>query len=221
MPFLPEELCRAQERPRHFLPADDIGPLIDQDGKVAPGLDPLRVERADDRFRRRAHDERLGELLIAAARDPGHLRRKSLDVLLLFHQQAGRDEQREVSVDVARRLEAAIEPLLNQLPDGVAVRPDGHAALDLGVVRQLRPPDDIEIPAGEVLRLRRDLGHHRFFLHAWAASLPSAIQSPQLPDTNHQSAIANPSLHNRQSPIRQSVSRSVTRRFQCISSRSG
>ena len=66
----------------------------------------------------------LLELLVAAARDPRHLRRKALDVLRLLHQQALGDEEREVRVDVPGRLEAPVEPLLDQLPDGVAVRPD-------------------------------------------------------------------------------------------------
>ena len=119
------------------------------------------------------HDQRLGELLVAAAGDPRHLRREPLDVFLLLHQEACRNEEREVGVDVAGRLEATVQPLLDQLPDRVAVRPDRHAALDLGVVGELRPPHDIEIPAGKVLGLRRDLGHRRFLLPA--PVLPSAI----------------------------------------------
>ena len=107
VPFLPQELGRAKERPRHLLPADDVRPLIDQDGQVAPRLNPLRVQRADDHFGRRPDDERLGELLIAAARHPRDLRRKAFDVLLLLHQQAGRDEEREVRVDVPGGLDPA------------------------------------------------------------------------------------------------------------------
>ena len=151
VPFLPEELGRAQERPRHLLPADDVGPLVDEDGQVAPRLDPLRVHRADDGFGRRPDDQPLLELLVAAVRDPRHLRREALDVLRLLHQQAFGNEQREVRVDVPGRLEAAVERLLDQLPDGVAVRPDHHAALDRRVVGQLGAADDVEVPAREVL----------------------------------------------------------------------
>ena len=112
-------------------------------------------------FRGRPDDELLLELLVAAVRDPGDLRREPLDVLGLAHQQALGNEQRKVRVDVAGRLEPAVERLLDQLPDGVAVRPDHHAALDGRVVGQLRAPDDVEVPAREVLRLRRDLGDER------------------------------------------------------------
>ena len=196
VPFLPEEFGRPEKRPRDLLPPDDVRPLIDQDGQVAPRLNPLRVQRADDHFGRRPDDERLGKLFIAAARHPRDLRRKAFDVFLLFHQQAGRDEEREVRVDVAGGLDPAIERLLDQFPDGIAVRPDRHAALDLGVIRQLCPADDIEIPLREVFRLGRDFGHGPFavaFLHhsRWSAS------------------------HRRAAPP------SVRRRFQCRSSRSG
>ena len=56
----------------------------------------------------------------------------------------------------------AIERLLNQLPDRVAVRPDDHAALDRRVVGELRAPDDVEVPPREVLRAGRDFGDERF-----------------------------------------------------------
>ena len=158
VPLLPEELGRPQEQPRDLLPAHDVRPLVDQDREIAPGLDPLRVHRADDRLGGRADDEPLLEHLVAALRHPRDLRREALDVLRLPHQEALGNEEREVRVDVPGRLEAAVEPLLHQLPDRVAVGPDHHAALDGRVVGQLRAPHDVDVPAAEVLRLRRDLG---------------------------------------------------------------
>ena len=79
--FLPEELGRPQERPRHLLPAHDVRPLVEQDRQIAPRLDPLGVHRADDRFGCRADDQLLLELLAAAVRHIRHLRREALDVL--------------------------------------------------------------------------------------------------------------------------------------------
>ena len=95
---------------------------------------------------------------VAALRHPRHLRGEAFDVLGFLHQQALGNEEREVGVDVAGRLEAAVEPLLHQLPDRVAVRPDHHAPLDRRVVGQLGAADDVDVPAAEVLGLRRDLG---------------------------------------------------------------
>ena len=55
-------------------------------------------------------------------------------------------------------LKRVVELPLDLLPDGVAVRADDHAALHGRVVGQLGLADDVEIPAGEVLGLGRDLG---------------------------------------------------------------
>jgi hypothetical protein len=159
VPLLPEEFGRAQERPRHLLPSDDVRPLVNEHGQIAPGLDPLRVHRADDRFRGRPDDQLLLEIFRASLRHPRHLWRKAFDVLGFAHDQAFGNEQREVRVDVPGLFESAIEVLLYQLPDGVSVRPDHHTALDRRVVRQLGAPDNVQIPAGEVFGLTGDLGH--------------------------------------------------------------
>ena len=91
VPFLPEELGRAQERPRDLLPAHDVGPLVDQDRQIAPRLHPLRVHRADDGLGRRPDDELLFELLASAVRDVRHLRREAFDVLGLLGEQRLRE----------------------------------------------------------------------------------------------------------------------------------
>ena len=92
-------------------------------------------------------DQPLFEVLGAALGHPGHLRREALDVLGLLQQQALGNQQREVGVDVAGRLDPVVELPLDQLPDGVAVRPDDHEALDRRIVGQLGLADDVQIPA--------------------------------------------------------------------------
>jgi hypothetical protein len=52
---------RRKRRGAH-LPADDVGPLVDEDREVAVRLHPLRVGLADDGLGGRADDERLFEL---------------------------------------------------------------------------------------------------------------------------------------------------------------
>ncbi len=84
--------------------------------------------------------------------------REALDVLRLRHQQSLGHEQGEIGIHVSRRLEAGVELALDQLPDGVAVRANDHAALHGRIVGQLRAADDVEVPAAEVLGLRGDLG---------------------------------------------------------------
>ena len=60
--FLPEELGRAQEQARAHLPADDVGPLVDEERQVAIALHPARERVADDRLGGRPDDQRLFEL---------------------------------------------------------------------------------------------------------------------------------------------------------------
>ena len=61
-------------------------------------------------------------------------------------QQALRDEEREVRIHMACGLEAAVERLLDELPDRIAVRPDDHAALDGGIIGHFRAAHDVQIP---------------------------------------------------------------------------
>ena len=68
-------------------------------------------------------------------------------------QVALRDEQREVDVLGAGRLDAEVDLGLHPLPDGVAVGPDDHRAPHRAVVGQLGLGDDVLVPAGEVLGL--------------------------------------------------------------------
>ena len=65
-------------------------------------------------------------------------------------QEALRDEQREVGVLVAGVLEHLVERALHLLPDGVAVRPDDHAAAHRAVVGQLGPGDQLVVPGTEI-----------------------------------------------------------------------
>ena len=124
-------------------------------------MHPFGVHRADDGFRGGPHHEPLFELLAAAVGDVGDLRREAFDVLGLLVEQALGDEQWKIRVDVTGRLDSAIQRLLNELPNRVPVRADNHAPFDGRIVGQLRTPDDIEVPAREVLRLRGNFGDER------------------------------------------------------------
>ena len=159
--LLPEELGGAEEEARAHLPADHVGPLVDQQRQVAVALDPLRVHRVDDRLRRRPDDQRLLQLLAAAVGDDRQLGREPLDVLRLPAQEALGDEEREIGVLVAGVLEHLVQRALHLLPDGVAVRPDDHAPAHRAVVRQLGlgyqlvvPGAEIGCPRGQRLRFR-------------------------------------------------------------------
>jgi hypothetical protein len=51
MPFLPEELGRAKKQTRAQLPANHVGPLVDQQWEIPVRLDPVLVCMPDDRRR--------------------------------------------------------------------------------------------------------------------------------------------------------------------------
>ena len=164
MAFLPEKFRGAQKHARAQLPANDVGPLVHQHRQIAPALDPLGEEVADDRLRRRPNDIRLFQLLAAGQRYYRQFGREAFDVLGFLMQKALRDQQREIHVLVAGGFEAVVELALQQLPDRVAVGLDDHAALDdfrgLGHVAL---QNNVLVPGSKILTA----GSDRRFSHRW------------------------------------------------------
>ena len=149
--FLPQELGGPQEHAGPQLPANDVGPLIDQHGKIPPALNPLGEEMPDDGLRGRPDHVGLFELLAAGNRDHRQLGRKSFHVLGFLLQETLRDQQREIHVLVAGGLETVVELALQQLPDGIAVGFDDHAAFDdFGRFRQVALKNHVLIPGREI-----------------------------------------------------------------------
>ena len=162
--FLPEEFRGAQKHARAQLPANDVGPLIHQHGQIAPALDPLGEEVADDGLRGRPDDVRLFQLLAAGQGHHRQLGREAFHVLGLLVQKALRDQQREVHILMAGGLEAVVELALQQLPDGVAVGLDDHAAFDdFGGLGHVALQNHVLIPGSKIL----SAGSNRRFSHRW------------------------------------------------------
>mmetsp|Transcript_9139 Transcript_9139/g.26676 ORF Transcript_9139/g.26676 Transcript_9139/m.26676 type:complete len:420 (+) Transcript_9139:648-1907(+) len=170
--LLPEELGAAQERPRAHLPAHDVGPLVKLQRQVAVRANPLAEHVPDHGLRGGPHDEGLLELgvrighhlraarllgLEAVVRHDGGLHGEALDVLRLLAQEARGDEEREVGVLRAAVEDAAVEGLLEAVPDAHAPRADDHAALDGRRVDHVGGGDDVLVPERIVLVARRDV----------------------------------------------------------------
>ena len=165
---------RKKDARPHF-PADDIGPLVDENRQVAIGLHPLRIARADDCFRSWPNDQRLGQRtgrhhLAVRRRPPAVMRHdgaflgEAFDVLRFFREIAQRNEKREVGVLVPGRLEHGVELALHVFPDAVAPRLDHHAAAHVGRFGQLGRADDLLIPFGKIfLAPRGDRGLRLFW----------------------------------------------------------
>jgi hypothetical protein len=130
-------------------------------GRIA--VDPLRDVAVDDCLARWAHDRGLLELLAAAMGDDRKLGAEALDVLGLATQVALRNQQREVGVLHAGRLDPRVELLLQVLPDRERPRPDHHRPPHWPVVGQLGLRDHLLVPPREILRLSCEdrLGHGR------------------------------------------------------------
>ena len=164
MPLLPQEFAGAQEHPGAHFPAHHVGPLIEHQRQVAPALHPARHGIADDRFRSRAHDQRFFQLRVrighqspAFARDQPvmgddrHLLGEALDMGRLALEIGKRDEDREVDVLDARRLDPVIHQALDALPYAEAPRLDHHAAAHARFLRHVGRGDDLLVPLGEIV----------------------------------------------------------------------
>ncbi len=165
--FLPEEFRGSQKHARAQLPSHDVGPLVQQHRQIAPALDPLAEEVADDGLRGRTDDVRLLQLLSAGDGDYRQLRREALHVLGFFVQKTLRDEQRKVNVLMAGGLEAVVKLALQKLPDSVAVGLDDHAAFDnLGGLGHVALQNHVLIPGCKISGAgsNRGFGHECSFV---------------------------------------------------------
>ncbi|MPM05252.1 hypothetical protein SDC9_51540 [bioreactor metagenome] len=150
VPFLPEEFRRPEEQPGTLLPAHDVRPLVDEDGKVSPGLDPFAVHVTDDRLRRGADHQGLLEDFSAGMGNHGALGSKSFHVLRFLFKEGVGNEEGKIGVHMAGFFKCFIEMMLDRFPQGVSRRADDHAAPHRGVVGEFRRLDDVEIPLGVV-----------------------------------------------------------------------
>jgi hypothetical protein len=133
-----------QEEARAHLPTHHVPPLVDEQRQVAIAADPALKRVADHSLGGRAHDQRFGERGVgvrhqAAALglkpvmgDDRHLLGEPLHMLALLREEAQGNEEREIAVVVAERLDAAVQLRLDQLPDAVAPRLDDHTAAHRG-----------------------------------------------------------------------------------------
>jgi hypothetical protein len=153
--LLPEELRGAQEQARPQLPANDVRPLVEKHRQVAVRLDPLGHQLAEHGLARRAHHDRFRQLLAAGVGDDGELGAEAFHMLRLALQVGLRDEQRQVDVLGAGRLDAGIHIGLHALPHRVGVRSDDHGAAHRTVVGQLCLLEHILIPPRKVVSPRR------------------------------------------------------------------
>ena len=182
MAFLPEKFGGPQKNPGAHLPADDIGPLIDDNRQIAIAFDPAGKGIADDRLRGGPDDQGFGQLpgrgqplagfFQAVMGDDGALLGKTFHVGRFLFQKAQGDENRKISVFDAPGLEHAIQSEANILPDAIAPGFNDHAAPDGRCFSHIRRPDDLLIPFGVIFRPRRRDSGLLLITHASPLSCP-------------------------------------------------
>jgi len=150
--FLPEKLGGSQKQPGPELPADHVGPLVQQHREIPVALDPLRQHRVDDRFGGGTHDQRLLQQLAAPMGHHGGFGGKSLDVFRFLRQKTLGNEEREIRVLMPGVLEHPVEATLHLLPDGIPVGTDHHAPAHRTVIGEFGAQHEFVVPGVEVLR---------------------------------------------------------------------
>src|SRR4029079_7688278 len=104
------------------------------------------------------HDDGLLELLATRDRDDRELGAEPLDVLRLALEVRLGDEEGEIGVLHAARLDAGVDLGLHARTEPVAVWPYHHGPADGPVLGQLGLVQDVLVPTGEVVGLRREDG---------------------------------------------------------------
>ena len=78
-------------------------------------------------------------------------------MLCFFLDKTTWNEQREVGIEYSGFLEAGIHELLNIFPDGVAIRPNDHAAAHRSIVSQFCLTYYLVIPLRKIIVLVDDI----------------------------------------------------------------
>ena len=115
--FLPKELACTQKDSRAKFPTNNVGPLIQQQWKIAIALYPLGHELADNCFRCRTNHNWLFKFLATSNGDDCEFGTETFDVLGFALEVALGDEQREVGVLGTGALDATIDLGLHLFPD--------------------------------------------------------------------------------------------------------
>ena len=83
--------------------------------------------------------------------DDRHLLGEAFDVIGFLLEIAQGDEEREIAILMAGRLDAIVEQALDALPDAISPWPDDHAAAHAALLGEIGLGDDGLVPGGEIL----------------------------------------------------------------------
>ena len=85
-------------------------------------------------------------------RNDSHFFGKAFDMIGFFFKKRQWNEQGEVAIFNACRLDFGVHKFLDAFPHAIAPRPDDHASTNTGFLGQVGFRNDFLIPAREILR---------------------------------------------------------------------
>src|SRR5690606_3918191 len=144
MPFLPQKFSRSEKQSGPHFPTDNVRPLVDQNGQIPVGLDPVPVRIPNDGFGRGAYDQFLFEFGFRIYYDAFPIRIVHQPVMgdygaflgetfyvgRLLAEKGFGDKKRKIGIDVAGFFEHPVELVSDVLPDGKTIGSDDHASPD-------------------------------------------------------------------------------------------
>lgn len=151
MALLPEELSGSDEGSGVLeLPSHNVGPLVQFYRKVSVTLDPVGVGRVHDRLACGSDSNGLSKVRLTRFGNPGDLRSKPFNVVLLYLQRLFGNKHGEVGVLDSVCLDELVEEDLNFLPDRVGPGSQNVATRDIVVLDKSRLDDNFLVPSREV-----------------------------------------------------------------------
>src|SRR5437867_1741611 len=134
MSFLPQKFARSQKWLRAFyLSPQDIVPQVQQNWKIPPTSDPLRIKIINDCFRSRSDGKSLAKFILPRMSHPKNLRVKPLEMIGFFLQQTFWNQKRKVCILVASFFNLRVKKFFYSLPNFVGIFSKNHGSLDRGI----------------------------------------------------------------------------------------
>ena len=130
-----------------------VVPLVQLDGKVSVGLDPLGVGRVHHCLAGWPHRYGLGQVRVPGLGHPGNLGGEVGDVVLLLLQGSVGHEDGEITILDSELLDLGVEEVPDGLPDSEGPGTEDVAAGDVVVLHHLGLGEDLGVPVGQVLLL--------------------------------------------------------------------
>jgi hypothetical protein len=151
MTLLPQEFSSSNERSGMLeFPSNDIGPLIEFQGKMSMTLNPSSIGRVHNSFRSGSDSDGFREIGRTTFSDPSDFGGETFDVILFSHEGLIGNKHREISIFNAICLDESVKEFCDLFPNKVGSGSKNIAPRNFVVVDELGLGDDLLIPFGRI-----------------------------------------------------------------------